>query len=744
MAIDILTLALAKKMSSSSGGITDEQVNSAVNAWLNEHPEATTTVQDNSVTPDMTTFFRHTTVYHNDNWFDWNNAEQGVLVNCETGESTPGTSYIRTCPAFPVEPGENIFIGRIPDGMGLPINSNSSWAYYDKNMNFLPQPKPTAMGAWNPVPDKAAFMRVSVQYGQNQIMIVRGTTETPAKYVAYNRTEEVNVGWKDSVLREAVLDDATAHMRENLSLPGDSIDDFSIGLEKNEFVKFYNLNIVNPAEIESKTIISYNGDTTAYQYCDTTGFCSVEPGRTYYPSILVNDLWWYDSEKKPIEKAKTPIIFAGYTAPKNAAFLRATYGTEKEIGISDYKYGFYVQPFGAKKVVITEELLGQALNENMKTFGDVTAFKWERWNLADEYSVFKGSIDESGKVTFTGIDSTIDYAYIVDVTPGTDYLFKGRNSNPVKVFQYDEDWSFVGTTTISITHGDAYAFVYTPGENVYHAVVKCAGFIAKSGNANKLLDILGSTVEENLKAQYVPVNVPEYVRKWAIQNIVTGESNTLLQTIHNSKGLKWVCLGDSLTTNGWGDHNMYGIVSKKLGIDAVNYGIVSSTLADYKQDGTTGNPMCIRYAEMDADADIVTVMGGTNDYIPGDITNDKENTATVVGACHALFKGLIEKYPNAKIGIILPPQWGYGIPSWVATQGGDPGMNGLRSTVNAIKSVAEYYSLPVCDLFNHGGIPGMLESSIGRLLQMDHVHLTNEGHKTLSRPLLAFIEDLIG
>ena len=29
---------------------TDEQVTTAVDAWLDEHPEATTTVQDNSIT----------------------------------------------------------------------------------------------------------------------------------------------------------------------------------------------------------------------------------------------------------------------------------------------------------------------------------------------------------------------------------------------------------------------------------------------------------------------------------------------------------------------------------------------------------------------------------------------------------------------------------------------------------------------------------------------------------------------
>lgn len=36
----------------SGGSVTDEQVNTAVSAWLTEHPEATTTVADGSITPD--------------------------------------------------------------------------------------------------------------------------------------------------------------------------------------------------------------------------------------------------------------------------------------------------------------------------------------------------------------------------------------------------------------------------------------------------------------------------------------------------------------------------------------------------------------------------------------------------------------------------------------------------------------------------------------------------------------------
>lgn len=44
--MDAITLALLKAL----GGVKDSQVTSAVDAWLDDHPEATTTVQDGAIT----------------------------------------------------------------------------------------------------------------------------------------------------------------------------------------------------------------------------------------------------------------------------------------------------------------------------------------------------------------------------------------------------------------------------------------------------------------------------------------------------------------------------------------------------------------------------------------------------------------------------------------------------------------------------------------------------------------------
>lgn len=742
-----------------AGKPTDDQVAEAVRDWLNEHPEATTTVEDGSistekladeaVTPDKTTFFKKITTYAN--LYDAANAENG-RVDCTTGAFTTDAQYW-TCPAFPVTPGKNYYVGRANGTLGQDMQSAKHYALYDKDMNPVVQSTPSAKGAWNPIPDGVAYMRVSAIYGtgRNAMMVVEGL-DAPTAYVSYADGISVDAGWTDEELRKAILGDTLKHVADNLILSGERLQNNSVSVDKQSGVTVYNLNLVNPNEIVTGVQINTStGAEQTYQFRDTTGFCTVVPGKRYHAANLIAACCWYDSDKNYLGYDSLTLAqstYIGFVAPEGAAYLRCSFVSGKSFGISDYGFDWEVAEYGARKVVYGDDLVNDGLNRAINTMGTVSLVKWGHWNLVDESKKIAGNVTDG---VFSTIVSGGSFAgYSVDVTPGREYVFIGNNTSPKRVIQYAQDWAYIGTQTINsfgVNNAETLncLFRFTPADGTAVAFVECVGFVALADEAkDAYLPYLAGNELAGV-AKYVPVDLDAYIQAWAVENVLSGYGDKLLQSIHNSKGLKWNCLGDSLTTLNW-KNNMYSIVANKLGITPTNYGIVSSTIADYSNDGVTGNPMCVRYAEMSDDADVVTVMGSTNDWATDEKVGtmaDRDST-TLYGACHVLFRGLIEKYPNARIGVILPPQNGQGIPSYVESQGGDADMAKMRKKVGIVREVAEYYSLPVCDLFNHGGISGMVESNINRLIQGDYLHITTEGYKVLARPLLAFMRDLIG
>jgi lysophospholipase L1-like esterase len=164
-------------------------------------------------------------------------------------------------------------------------------------------------------------------------------------------------------------------------------------------------------------------------------------------------------------------------------------------------------------------------------------------------------------------------------------------------------------------------------------------------------------------------------------------------------------LGDSIT---WGYSpadgtqlaNLYpSLVGQKLALATVNnYGVSGSTIADYTGDGTTRDPMCIRYANMADTAEFVFVFGGTNDWTNnvaiGAITDTVKTS--FYGALNALIDGLITKYPTQSI-IIATPMHRQG--DTVANTAGST----LKDYRDAIIAVGLKYGIAILDLYATSG-----------------------------------------
>lgn len=200
-------------------------------------------------------------------------------------------------------------------------------------------------------------------------------------------------------------------------------------------------------------------------------------------------------------------------------------------------------------------------------------------------------------------------------------------------------------------------------------------------------------------------------------------------------------LGDSIT-EGVGtsspENRYFEIIKKKYGLKSANgYGIsgtryaiqrVPSRIPSFDQHfASRVDSMC--------DADAVVVFGGTNDYGHGDapIGDFSDRTPdTFYGACHNLYTRLIEKYPGKPIIIMTP------IPRIDAVQTKNGKCVCLKDYVEIIREVAEYYSLPVCDMFKYSGLQANVPAICERFF-VDGVHPSDAGYEIIAERLGNFL-----
>jgi lysophospholipase L1-like esterase len=213
------------------------------------------------------------------------------------------------------------------------------------------------------------------------------------------------------------------------------------------------------------------------------------------------------------------------------------------------------------------------------------------------------------------------------------------------------------------------------------------------------------------------------------------------------KGKKIAFLGDSITF-GVGasspETSYVGIVAKESGAEVFNYGVSGTRIARQKTPSACLDfDECFkdRAAKMPADADVVVVFGGTNDFGHGDArfgTFYDRDEYSFYGALHALLVMLIEKYPYAHI-VYMTPMHRLSETKTV-NEIGLP-CRPLLDYVEAIKEVCAFYSIPVLDLFATSGIqpavPVMQE-----IYMPDGLHPSDAGAERLAHQLLAYLRSL--
>lgn len=214
------------------------------------------------------------------------------------------------------------------------------------------------------------------------------------------------------------------------------------------------------------------------------------------------------------------------------------------------------------------------------------------------------------------------------------------------------------------------------------------------------------------------------------------------------KGKKIAFLGDSITEGHGASkvENRYTDLFQRLsGAEVTNYGIGGTRIARQTKK-TEDNPVfdkdfCMRALEMSDGFDIVGVFGGTNDFGHGDaplgIFSDR-TPYTFYGALHTLFSTLIKRYPTAKIFVMTPL---HRENEFNAVNVNRPNNYSLKTCVNAIKEVAEYYSIDVLDLYAKSGMCPFVEEQL-KLYFADGLHPSDAGYEKITEALLNYFKSL--
>lgn len=213
-----------------------------------------------------------------------------------------------------------------------------------------------------------------------------------------------------------------------------------------------------------------------------------------------------------------------------------------------------------------------------------------------------------------------------------------------------------------------------------------------------------------------------------------------------NKDIVMNCLGDSTT---WGDDgketggneiSWTTQIQKFLKFKTIrNYGVRASRIAITPD---RDDSFIERYKDMDNNADIITVLGGVNDFhhnVPmGDLNSSDPHC--FYGALNTLISGLLEKYSDKEIIFMTPMKNNFRNP--IKNYPDSFTYNKLHlkqaNYVNSILEICDYYSIPVLDMYKESGISPYNETQ-AKLYMPDKLHYNKDGYHRLAKKIARYL-----
>lgn len=535
-----------------------------------------------------------------------------------------------------------------------------------------------------------------------------------------------------------------------------------------EFDKFFEVsgtgkNLFNPEDEDIVIGKIFNDDgelTVSNASFMTSGYIEVEEGERYVASAERNG-------------SRNQVIRSYCAYAEDKTTIVSASGTSQNRGI-------IIIPAGAKYVRIStySTNYGGSNWQFEKTEGDSTSYEKYHYiyDLSEIVSVqgtnsikeivepssitlnlFNKNVVSDGIITDTGIKQISSYKV-------SDFIYIGNGKRlacswvttgptyPRSVVFYSEDKSTViayYTTSPTNNYPDN-TFLHALDANgricTIIPIPSEAVYVRVSVLATAIDNHMIYTLAENELSR--PADYTEFSSGYINKANLKIEQPNYIRSYFNGK--KAVFLGDSITA-GYSlastEKPFPAIVSSNLNMLHVNYGIGGSEIAQFAEGDTTYNPMCLRYANMDNDADLVVIAGGTNDWSHGHTqlgTMGDTSINTFYGALDTMCKGLLEKYHGKTIIFMTPIKRDYGNGTETGKEYFSPNPLGyvLKDFVDAIKQVCEFYGIPVIDMYADCSLNPIISVIRNNYFNGDGSHPNRLGQMIMARRVTAGIQAL--
>lgn len=450
---------------------------------------------------------------------------------------------------------------------------------------------------------------------------------------------------------------------------------------------------------------------------DATGFIPVTAGLQYYVSNI-SHIAWYDASGSFLSGAQTPgnpII-----APASAAYIRCSLNLANTT-----RDTFYVrqgagpldayEPYGGKLDPSSVfDLPTKALANDAVTPLKVSFLTYGK-NLFDTNSPNILENTFMGANGSTSASTTYFVSDFVEVEAGETYFISSAGQSARFLTAYDgafnvvsEEGSNNNISTVNVPVSGVKYYRFT-GFNSNRATYQFEKGPAATGFEKFGFYFTDGIVQESGAS----------ASSWADK--------------------KWTSYGDSVTAqNMW---QPYAV--SEFGLVHTNLGVGGRQIA-----GTSGMNTQAAVDTIAADQDLLTVMGGVNDWAQSRTLGAVEgtDTETFYGALNVMFERLTTRLPNCRIIAMTPNYAEFADGNWETRGGWASGIiNGAglstRDYAEAVRVAAKRWGIPVADVSADEGV-NTVNVDAYRKDDGNHIHPNEIGGPRLAEVLCARLRDL--